>query len=149
FEIVGTAVERTHQINTGGKNIALGGNDNRARPRCAQLVEALEDVLAENGVHGIGLAVLHGQHGNVAAKLKLDHAGDPPPCAMRSRAITARSPWALGSASRCAWMTASVSTAIAMVWCASASASGTTYINVRIPKTACTVTATATASAPV
>jgi hypothetical protein len=105
-EIVGPAVERADQIDAGGKNLALAGDDDGPRGRGAQFVQTPDHVFAESAIHGVGLAMAHGENGDFAPMLDFDHAGEPLPCAMPPGAFILLSPasgrCSATGASRCA-----------------------------------------------
>ena len=104
------ALAQPHQIDAGGKHPALPGQHHGPVSEPAQRLELRGERLAEFDVERVGLAVNHLHDGDAAAMAQFDHVV---PRARSAERPAPRAPACRG-ASRSAWITAIVSTTIAM-----------------------------------
>ena len=89
----------------------MAGQHHGARRRGGELGEPPGDRLAQLEIHRVGLAVAHGRDGHLAAAADLDHAARTMPDAAGVAATESR---VRAGHIRSAWITATVSTMIAM-----------------------------------
>jgi hypothetical protein len=63
------------EIDASGKDFARAGEHDCVGIRGSQFRKAVDQGIAEFDIERIGLAVLHGEHGNALGHCALDHAG--------------------------------------------------------------------------
>ena len=64
---------RAQQIDPGRENVALAGQHHRFGARIAQLAKGRPQRVGELGVHGVGLAMRHGDDRDLALMTDFDH----------------------------------------------------------------------------